>query len=117
MPLLFSYGTLQQEEVQLSTFGRKLDGEKDLLLGYEPSLVKISDPAVAQRLGKTHHDNVTATGDDWSTVQGTVFDVTDEELARADRFEAEFAYQRVSAELASGKQAWVYVHAPAPARP
>ena len=26
MPLLFSYGTLQQEEVQLSTFGRKLEG-------------------------------------------------------------------------------------------
>ena len=61
MPLLFSYGTLQQEEVQLSTFGRKLDGEKDLLLGYEPSLVKIPDAAVAQRLGRTHHDNVTAT--------------------------------------------------------
>lgn len=112
MPLLFSYGTLQQEEVQLSTFGRKLDGEKDLLLGYEPSLVKIPDPAVAQRLGKTHHDNVNATGDDWSTVQGTVFEVTDDELSRADRFEAEFAYQRVDAELASGKRAWVYVHAP-----
>jgi gamma-glutamylcyclotransferase (GGCT)/AIG2-like uncharacterized protein YtfP len=112
MPLLFSYGTLQHEEVQLSTFGRKLDGEKDLLLGFEPSLVKIADPAVAHRLGKTHHDNVTATGDDWSTVQGTVFDVTDDELARADRFEAEFAYERVNAELASGKQAWVYVHGP-----
>lgn len=114
MPLLFSYGTLQQEEVQLSTFGRKLDGEKDLLLGYEPSLVKIPDAAVAQRLGRTHHDNVTATGDDWSTVQGTVFDLTDDELARADRFEAEFAYERVNAELASGKQAWVYVHASKP---
>ncbi len=112
MPLLFSYGTLQQEDVQLSTFGRKLDGEKDLLLGYEPSLVKISDAAVAQRLGKTHHDNVTATGDDWSTVQGTVFDVTDDELAMADRFEAEFAYERVRAELASGKEAWVYLRAP-----
>ena len=111
MPLLFSYGTLQQEEVQLSTFGRTLEGEKDLLLGYEPSLVKIADPAIAARLGRTHHDNVTATGDDWSSVQGTVFDVTDEELAKADRFESEFAYKRVSAALASGKQAWVYIHA------
>jgi hypothetical protein len=110
--MLFSYGTLQQEEVQVSTFGRKLDGEKDLLLGYEPSLVKIPDPALSQRLGRTHHDNVSATGDDWSTVQGTVFEVTDDELASADRFEAQFAYQRVTAELASGKQAWVYVHAP-----
>jgi hypothetical protein len=110
VPLLFSYGTLQHEDVQVSTFGRKLTGEKDLLLGYEPSLVKIPDPAVAARLGRTHHDNVTPTGDDWSSVQGTVFEVTDDELARADRFEAEFAYQRINGALASGKEAWVYVH-------
>src|SRR5687767_13001563 len=110
MPLLFSYGTLQQEEVQLSTFGRKLDGEKDLLLGYEPSLVKIPDPAVAARLGRTHHDNVNPTGDDWSNVQGTVYEVTDEELAKADWFESQFLYTRVIAALASGKDAWVYVH-------
>lgn len=114
MPLLFSYGTLQQEDVQLSIFGRKLAGEKDLLLGYEPSLVKIPDPTLAKRLGRTHHDNVTATGDDWSTVQGTVFEVTDDELAKADRLEAEFRYQRINAGLASGKEAWVYVHAPRP---
>jgi gamma-glutamylcyclotransferase (GGCT)/AIG2-like uncharacterized protein YtfP len=112
MPLLFSYGTLQHEDVQLSTFGRKLEGEKDLLLGFEPSLVKIPDPAVAQRLGRTHHDNVTPTGDDWSSVQGTVFEVTDDELSTADRFESEFSYTRVNAALASGKEAWVYVHAP-----
>jgi gamma-glutamylcyclotransferase (GGCT)/AIG2-like uncharacterized protein YtfP len=116
MPLLFSYGTLQHEEVQLSTFGRKLAGEKDLLLGFEPSLVKIADAGIAARLGRTHHDNVTPTGDDWSNVQGTVFEVTDEELAKADRFEAEFAYQRINGSLASGKEAWVYVHAPAGAK-
>ena len=28
MPLLFSYGTLQQDEVQISTFGRRLEGER-----------------------------------------------------------------------------------------
>ncbi len=111
MPLLFSYGTLQHEEVQLSTFGRKLDGEKDLLIGYEPSLVRIPDAAVAERLKKTHHDNVTRTGDDWSSVQGTAFDVTDEELAKADTFEAQFNYTRVNVTLASGNDAWVYVHA------
>jgi gamma-glutamylcyclotransferase (GGCT)/AIG2-like uncharacterized protein YtfP len=111
MPLLFSYGTLQQEDVQRSTFGRTLEGEKDLLIGYEPSLVRIADPAVAERLKRTHHDNVRATGDDWSSVQGTAFAVTDEELARADRFEAEFNYTRVNVTLASGNDAWVYVHA------
>ncbi len=110
MPLLFSYGSLQQEDVQVSTFGRKLVGEKDLLVGYEPSLVRIADPAVAKRLKKLHHDNVSKTGDDWSNVQGTVFEVTDEELAKSDAFEAKFLYKRVSVPLASGKDAWVYVH-------
>ncbi|MDE4940393.1 gamma-glutamylcyclotransferase, partial [Francisella tularensis subsp. holarctica] len=33
MELLFSYGTLQQEEVQLTVFGRKLVGQKDSLKG------------------------------------------------------------------------------------
>lgn len=111
MPLLFSYGSLQQEETQLSTFGRKLEGEKDLMIGYEPSLVKIPDPEVAKRLKKLHHDNVRKTNDDWSNVQGTVFEVTEAELAMADAFEAQFLYKRVTVPLASGKDAWVYVHA------
>ena len=110
MPRLFSYGSLQQEEVQVSTFGRKLDGEKDLLVGYEPSLVKIEDPEVAKRLHKLHHDNVSKTDDDWSNVQGTVFEVTDAELAQADTFEAQYNYTRITVPLASGNEAWVYVH-------
>jgi len=112
MPLLFSYGTLQQQDVQLATFGRALVGEKDVLVGYEPSLVRIDDPAVAARLHKTHHDNVTPTGDDWSSVQGTALAVTDEELAKADAYEAPFAYQRILVTLGSGQQAWVYLHRP-----
>lgn len=110
MPLLFSYGALQHEEVQLATFGRALKGEPDLLIGYEPALVKIADPEVARRLQKTHHDNVRNTGDDWSSVQGTAFEVTDDELAKADGFEAQFKYHRVLVSLGSGNQAWVYVH-------
>jgi hypothetical protein len=31
MPFLFSYGTLQKEQVQMETFGRILQGEKDYL--------------------------------------------------------------------------------------
>jgi len=33
MPLLFSYGTLQQQSVQQSTFGRLLTGRSDALVG------------------------------------------------------------------------------------
>lgn len=111
MPLLFSYGTLQQEDVQVSTFGRRLNGQNDELLAFEPSLVKIEDPEVVARLGRTHHANVTFNGNDNSAVLGTVFDVSDAELAAADKCEAAFFYKRVAATLASGKRAWVYVDA------
>ena len=112
MPLLFSYGTLQQEDVQLSTFGRRLDGRRDAILRFEPSLVRIEDPAVAAKVGRTHHANATFNGDAESRVSGTVFEVTEAELLSADEFEAPFDYRRRVAELASGGEVWVYVHAP-----
>jgi hypothetical protein len=112
MPLLFSYGTLQEDAVQLSTFGRRLDGHRDELVGFEPSLVAIEDPAVVTALGRTHHANVTFNGRQESRVGGTMFDVTDREIAAADTFERPFAYTRIATTLASGKEAWVYVYAP-----
>ena len=111
MPLLFSYGTLQQENVQLFTFGRRLQGQRDELLGFEQSLVRIEDPQVVATSGKTHHANVTFNGRHDSRVSGTVFEITDAELAAADQYEQLAAYIRVAAMLASGKQAWVYVDA------
>ena len=116
MPSLFSYGTLQHEDVQLKTFGRKLKGEKDMLLGYEPSLVRIDDPSIVARLAKTHHDNAKYTGDDDSRIIGMVFELTDAEIAQADQFESEFGYVRVEATLGSGERAWVFVHGAAGAR-
>jgi len=111
MPLLFSYGTLQQENVQLSTFGRLLHGQRDELPGFEPSSVRIEDPEVVAASGKTHHANVTFNGRNDSRVNGTVFEITDAELAAADQYEQLATYKRVAAMLASGKQAWVYVDA------
>lgn len=111
MPLLFSYGTLQEESVQVSTFGRRLAGEPDQLPGFEPSLVKIEDPHVAAVTGKTHHANVTFTGNDASRVSGMAFEVSEAELAAADEYEKRAAYKRVSVVLVSGKRAWVYVEA------
>ena len=111
MPLLFSYGTLQQEGVQLSTFGRLLQGQRDELRGFEQSLVRIAEPQVVASNGGPHHANVTFNGRSDSRVSGTVFEVTDAELAAADRYEERASYQRVATMLASGKQAWVYVYA------
>lgn len=110
MPLLFSYGTLQQDGVQLSTFGRLLHGQKDELVGFEQSLVKIEDAQVVATSGKTHHPIVKFNGRRDSRVGGTVFEISDAELADADRYEVA-AYKRVAALLASGKEAWVYVDA------
>ena len=111
MPLLFSYGTLQEHAVQMSTFGRLLDGHRDELVGFEPSQVKIEVPQVVTALGRTHHANVTFSGKRRDRVPGTVFEVTDAELAAADTFERPFAYTRIATTLASGKEAWVYVSA------
>jgi gamma-glutamylcyclotransferase (GGCT)/AIG2-like uncharacterized protein YtfP len=112
MPLLFSYGTLQEENVQLATFGRLLHGQRDELTQFEPSSVRIEDSQAAGAAGRTHHANVTFNGRNDSRVGGTVFEVSDTELAAADEYEQRAAYERIATVLASGKQAWVYVHAP-----
>lgn len=108
--LLFSYGTLQQRDVQLATFGRELRGTPDQLLGFRQSMVKIQDPEVVKTSGKTHHPIVSRTGAEEDRIAGTVFEVTDEELANADKYEVS-DYKRVAAPLASGRTAWVYVDA------
>ena len=110
MPFLFSYGTLQQEAVQKSTFGRSLRGHADELVGFEQSLLRIEDPAFVAASGKAAHRIVTFTGKPDDRVGGVVFELTDDELAAADQYEP-VGYKRISTVLASGKQAWVYADA------
>ena len=116
MPLLFSYGTLQDEHVQLSLFGRTLVGQKDALVGYERGLVRINDPLFAQTSGETHHAILRPTQNEADRVEGVAFEVTDQELERADLYEP-VEYKRILAKLASGGQAWVYVDAQIGNRP
>lgn len=85
MPLLFSYGSLQRADVQIRTFGRRLDGPGDELPRYEISLVNIEDAEDAAMLGLTHYANATFTGRDDSRVPGTAYEVTDAELAARGR--------------------------------
>lgn len=111
--LLFSYGTLQLEPVQLATFGRKLAGTPDALPGYSRTLVEITDPEVLATSGETHHPIVAHTGNGADQVTGTVFEVTAQEMVNADTYEVD-DYKRVAVTLASGKRAWVYVDARGP---
>src|SRR5215471_15108581 len=103
MPWLFSYGTLQQDAVQLSTFGRRLDGHADELVGFEQSLMKVDDPAFVAASGQAHHAIVTFNGRPDSRVPGVAFEVSDQELAAADRYEPA-GYSRIRTTLASGKE-------------
>lgn len=107
---LFSYGTLQQEEVQHATFGRKLVGVPDHLIGYKLSMVKITDLQVLATSGKEFHPILAHTGKEEDRVAGIIFEITSEELLQADRYEVA-DYKRVEARFLSGATAWVYVKA------
>jgi hypothetical protein len=100
---LFSYGTLQLEPVQISTFGRTLSGTPDVLPGFRRTMVKIEAPKVVETSGKTHHPIVQFTGDAGDKVGGTLFQITRQELLNADKFEVA-AYRRISVTLGSGLQ-------------
>ncbi len=95
---LFSYGSLQQEEVQKTILGRTLKGKSALLKGYRISEKKI--------YGK--YPLIERSPQPTDSVEGTVFKVSNFELYEIDHYESE-AYQRVRVKLGSGINAWVYV--------
>ncbi|QNK01147.1 gamma-glutamylcyclotransferase family protein [Dyella telluris] len=108
--LLFSYGTLQLERVQLESFGRLLEGQDDAMPGYSRTMVEITDPEVLRKSGERFHPIVAPSDNPADEVAGKVFRVTAAELAAADAYEVS-DYQRVAVRLKSGKVAWVYIQA------
>ena len=104
---LFSYGTLQTEAVQLATFGRKLAGSPDALVGYRLRMIKIEDQDFVATSGAEYHRNLEFTGSASDLVEGTVFSVTQQELEQADAYEPD-GYKRVQVRLQSGAEAWVF---------
>lgn len=107
---LFAYGTLQQVDVQLATFGRTLNGTPDVMTGYALAPLAIEDPDVIAISGKSVHTMACPTAHDADTIHGTVFTVTYDELLQADTYEVS-AVTRVPVVLRSGTRAWVYVSA------
>ncbi len=107
---LFSYGTLQKNEVQLELFGRLLTGTQDILNGYKVSSNEITDESFLSRGEQKHQLTLVSSGDKEVNVEGTVFEITEDELLLADKYEPE-EYKRVKVTLESGKQAWVYLAA------
>lgn len=105
---LFSYGTLQQSEVQLATYGRELEGEPDVLPGYVLELVEIAREDVVELSGKAMHTIARATGDPADRIAGVVFFLSAEELVASDAYE-DSSYRRMEVRLESGETAWAYV--------
>ena len=104
---LFAYGTLQSQAVQLSLFGRRLDGKPDALPGFRVQRL---------RIGGRDHRNLAFTGDAFDSVEGMVLTVTKSELEQADTYEPA-GYKRTLVQLRSGLNAWVYSPPVAPGDP
>ena len=105
---LFSYGTLQQENVQLATFGRRLQGRPDALPGFRVSPVRITDPHVIAASGSDVHTIARPSGNPADLVPGMVYEITNGELEAADRYEVG-DYRRVLVRLQSGSEAYLYI--------
>ena len=109
MPLLFSYGTLRQPEVQQGLFGRLLVGDPAELTGWFTATVRIDDPRVVGLSGSGEH-RVLRRGAADDRIAGIALDLTERELRIADDYETS-AYRRIEARLTDGRTAFVYVAA------
>lgn len=87
--------------MQIGLFGRHPEGEADELVGFVSSMIDVDGG---------RHPIVEFNGKQECRVGGTVFDLTEDEITRADAYEPE-PYRRISTKLASGKKAWVYARA------
>lgn len=95
---LFSYGSLQEEAVQLNLYNRVLAGKKDYLEAFAFSNQKIA--SLYPIIFKT--DNLT------DRIVGMVFEISEEELLITDEYEGD-SYRKVQVKLKSGIIAWCYV--------
>ena len=105
---LFSYGTLQLEDVQIKNFGRKLESKADTLSQYLIKDCLIEDKNVVNLSGVEVHPIACFTGNINDLIHGRVFEITSQELHNADKYEVS-DYKRVKCKLLSGVEAWVYI--------
>ena len=110
MHLLFSYGTLQQANVQVSLFGSALHTRAAVLPGFAIEYLLITDPEVIATSGSDRHPILVATGNPADQVSGSVLELTDSQLAAADAYEVD-DYARQSVTLETGEKAFAYLPA------
>ena len=72
--LLFTYGSLQDAEVQLDTFGRLVVSQPATLPGYTIDYIEIDDARLSDVAGPSVHPVLRHTGNALDKVVGTVVD-------------------------------------------
>ena len=105
---LFSYGTLQKENVQMKLFGKIFQSSTDTLKGFKTTTIEIRDESFISKGEEKFQQTLIASTDNNDTVKGTVLELTTEELTLADKYEPD-NYKRIQVILESGKKAWVYI--------
>ena len=108
MENLFSYGTLQEENVQLENYNRILEGSDDILKNHCLKNIEIKDESVIRKSNKNIHPIIYYTGNEEDEIRGKVFKITSDELIKTDNYEVS-DYHRVEVTLKSGIKSWVYV--------
>lgn len=108
MQKIFSYGTLQQVNVQLEILGKTLSGVEDTIEGYYTEYLEIKDLSVLKASQNKMHPIIYFTGNKAHKVFGTLFSVTKKDLLKIDCYEVK-DYQRIMVPLKSGNESWVYV--------
>ena len=99
--LIFSYGTLQNEDIQFNLVRRRMSGYRDRLVGYKLGKIRLPDNSLG-----TYYPIVQKSNESES-VEGTVYEISERELTIADDYEGD-SYKRLKIQLESGKTAWVY---------
>lgn len=95
---LFTYGTLQDKEIQQMVFSRILKGNKDLLKEY----------TISKELVGGLYPTLRSSPKSEKGVPGIVYIISKDELRRVDVYEGD-AYLRKKVRLTSGTEAWVYL--------
>ncbi|TRX36964.1 gamma-glutamylcyclotransferase [Flavobacterium sp. ZT3R18] len=105
MQKLFTYGTLQNNDIQESLFGRILQGTPETLIGY-----KLNEIQIEEEFGLIQYPIITETQQPEDTISGIVYEITTSDLHQADLYEG-LHYKRVEVHLQSNEKVWAYSEA------
>jgi hypothetical protein len=100
MILLFSYGTLRDEKIQLEEFDVTFEIENELeeIKGYDMSEINIDG----------NFYNIVVEGKIESTITGSIVHIPENLIYLVDEYEGE-TYKRISVKTKSGRDCMIYV--------